>query len=74
MPSAYVFDPTGAELVEGYLIPKLKGQKLPSNCIVDLDNIYQYDPHHLLYNSKFQTIHMLLGFDPVHVSDIFKVV
>lgn len=52
LPFGFVFSPTDAELVEGYLLPKLKGKKLPSNYIVDLDNVYQYDPPNLPY-SKF---------------------
>lgn len=54
MPFGFVFSPTDAELMEDYLLPKLKGKKLPSNYIVDLKDVYQYDPDHLPYRKFFK--------------------
>ncbi|KZT75520.1 hypothetical protein F511_47455 [Dorcoceras hygrometricum] len=45
LPMGFRFNPTELELYD-YLIPKLKGDPLPSNLIVNLD-VYKYDPHQL---------------------------
>ncbi|XP_073132646.1 NAC domain-containing protein 96-like [Henckelia pumila] len=44
LPLGFLFLPTDMELLEYYLIPKLKGDPLPANMIGSLDDIYKYDP------------------------------
>ncbi|KZV17505.1 hypothetical protein F511_41388 [Dorcoceras hygrometricum] len=48
LPMGFRFNPTELELYD-YLIPKLKGDPLPSNLIVNLD-VYKYDPHQLPFD------------------------
>lgn len=55
LPFGYRFDPTSLELIDYYLIPKIKGEQLPSDYVADLDNLYQYDPHQLPF-SKFDLL------------------
>ncbi|KAH6807263.1 hypothetical protein C2S51_028371, partial [Perilla frutescens var. frutescens] len=54
LPFGYRFDPTNEELVKFYLTPKLKGEKLPSEYIMDLDDVYRYDPTNLPFMNQFK--------------------
>ncbi|PIN11463.1 hypothetical protein CDL12_15931 [Handroanthus impetiginosus] len=46
IPIGFRFLPEDVELLDYYLLPRLKGEKLPADFIMDLD-VYQYDPHQL---------------------------
>lgn len=46
LPLGYRFDPTDVELLEYYLIPRLKCKELPSDYVNDLE-VYQYEPSQL---------------------------
>ncbi|XP_057788890.1 NAC domain-containing protein 2-like [Salvia miltiorrhiza] len=50
LPFGYKFDPTSVELLQHYLIPKLRGEKLPSDYVMDLDHLYTYEPCQLPFN------------------------
>ncbi|KAH6801987.1 hypothetical protein C2S51_033433 [Perilla frutescens var. frutescens] len=49
LPFGYKFNPTSVELLEDYLIPKLKGDELPSPYVMDL-HVYDYEPPQLPFN------------------------
>ncbi|GER52115.1 NAC-domain protein [Striga asiatica] len=51
LPFGYRFHPTPFEVVQYYLVPKLKGEGLPSGYIKDLD-VYKFDPQQILINES----------------------
>ncbi|KAK6116430.1 hypothetical protein DH2020_049892 [Rehmannia glutinosa] len=51
LPFGYRFHPTPFELLQYYLVPKMKGERLPSNYIKDLE-IYRYDPQQFPMNQS----------------------
>ncbi|XP_073130848.1 NAC domain-containing protein 13-like [Henckelia pumila] len=48
-PLGFRFHPTENQLIQYYLIPKVNGEKLPLDAIMDLD-VYQFDPEQLPMN------------------------
>ncbi|KAL6543719.1 hypothetical protein OROGR_010216 [Orobanche gracilis] len=65
LPCGYKFHPTSFEILQYYLLPKMKGEQLPSDNIKYLD-VYQYDPHQLTFNkSKYAIKDEAYYFAPV---------
>ncbi|GER40570.1 NAC domain containing protein 25 [Striga asiatica] len=51
LPYGYRFHPTPFEVVQYYLVPKLRGEGLPSGYIKDLD-VYKFDPQQIPLNQS----------------------
>ncbi|GFQ06637.1 nac transcription factor 25 [Phtheirospermum japonicum] len=51
LPFGYKFHPTPFEVLQYYLVPKLKGEPLPSGYVKDLD-VYQFDPDQIPLNES----------------------
>ncbi|KAI3452896.1 hypothetical protein Pfo_009559 [Paulownia fortunei] len=67
LPFGYRFLPTAFELLQYYLVPKLKGEELPSDYVRDLD-VYGYDPEQLPLNqSKYAREDEAYFFVPVKI-------
>ncbi|KAL3636203.1 hypothetical protein CASFOL_020750 [Castilleja foliolosa] len=72
LPFGYKFHPTSSEVVLYYLVPKVKGEPLPSGYVKDLD-VYKFDPHQIPLNeSKYSREDEAYFFAPVQEEEILQ--